>query len=315
MRTEYHEVLLKKTLQLFLSTICGTFYVGAWFKQTRTCTADKTRRTRSSAQSHGDALLKSHPAPVHPDRCRRYNPQFVRATPRRSVRLSVCLSRKLGLEISFRLRCTSHLLHALLPLRRHTGTKNRRAPFLSSDHPTLSPSVSPVFSCRFLPCRVIVSRKDRCGADRATGNKTAPSTLLEKLHRSHESPRCTSPFREGCPALEGESTPSVPSVSRSSTICEVTLRACPQPRGISLRSWFQGWISVPLERTRTKEDRSRVLQAIEGHFAPPKPLRFATALRLLRAGICGVKFWVYKELALNFKPVADVKHLLKISIE
>lgn len=109
-----------------------------------------------------------------------------RNTARRSVRLSVCLSRKLGLEISFRLRCTSYLLHAgtLLPLRRHTGTKNRRAPFLflSTRPPnTLPVGLPPVSSCRFLPRRVIVSRKDRCGTDRATGNKTAPSTLLEKL--------------------------------------------------------------------------------------------------------------------------------------
>lgn len=109
-------------------------------------------RTRSSAQSHGDALLKSHPAPVHPDRCRRYNPQFVRAVSRRSVRLSVCLSRKLGLEISFRLRCTSYLLHAgtLSCRSRHTGTKNRRAFFVlrpSDTLPVSLPRYSLVVSC------------------------------------------------------------------------------------------------------------------------------------------------------------------------
>lgn len=182
--------------------------------------------------------------------------------------------------------------------------------FCPPDHPTLSPSISPpASSCRFLPRRVIVSRKDRCGTDRATGNKTAPSTLLEKLPYTSIARISSMYFTLSrrvfcsrrwvrCPL------PSVPSVSRSSAICEVTLRACLQPRGISLRSWFQGWISVPLERTRTKEDRTRVLEAIEGHFAPPKPLRFSTALRPLRTAICGVKFWVYKEHALNFKPVA-----------
>lgn len=184
---------------------------------------------------------------------------------------------------------------------RHTGTKNRRAFFVLRPPDTLPVSLPGILlSFLALPCNsfakrpVLIERPEIKRLPRHRWRNSIDRTNLDILH----------PFAKGAPLSKVSRRPSVPSASRSSTICEVTLRACPQPRGISLRSWFQGWISVPLERTRTKEDRSRVLEAIEGHFAPPKPLRFATALRLLRAGICGVKFWVYKEPALNFKPVA-----------
>lgn len=80
------------------------------------------------------------------------------------VRSSVCLSVQ---EIGFGdfVQIAVHVLSFACgnaPAAHDTQVQKTDAPFLSSDHPTLSPSVSPVFSCHFLPCRVIVSRKDRC---------------------------------------------------------------------------------------------------------------------------------------------------------
>lgn len=124
------------------------------------------------------------------------------APARSSVRPSVCLSRKLGLEISFRLRCTSYLLHAETPpsLLRHTGTKTDTRFFLFLPSNRLTPP-SVVSPASLSPLHVIVSRKDRSVTDRATGNKTAPSTILSEelyMHRSHGPLQCPSPFHEGC---------------------------------------------------------------------------------------------------------------------
>lgn len=76
--------------------------------------------------------------------------------------------------------------------------------FVSPTAPRRHPAVFPAFLSPFASSRrqVIVSRRDQSATDRATGNKTAPSTiLLEKLcmHRSHGPLRCPSPFHEGCP--------------------------------------------------------------------------------------------------------------------
>lgn len=187
------------------------FYVGAWFKQTRTYTADKTRRTRSAAQSHGDALLKSHPAPVHPDRCRRYNPQFVRATPRRSVRLSVCLSRKLGLEISFRLRCTSYLLHAgdaPVVATTHRYKKQTRAFFALRPPDTLPVSLPGILlSFLALPCNSFRERTDAVLIERPeikrlprhywrnSIDRTMYFTLSRRVSRSRRWVDALRPFR------------------------------------------------------------------------------------------------------------------------
>lgn len=122
------------------------------------------------------------------------------------------------------MRCTSYLLHAETPRRSDdTQVQNRHAALFffcfCSFRPRDTLSFPPQRSCASRRC-VIVSRKDRSGADRATGNKTAPSVvLLEALciyidrHRPSPS-RPSHPFGKGFP-LEGESTPSVPSVSRN----------------------------------------------------------------------------------------------------
>lgn len=184
--------------------------------------------------------------------------------------------------------------------------KNRHAPFLflspnrSTTHPDILPSILVASSCASLR-HVIVSRKDRSATDRATGNKTAPSTVLLKelcMHRSHGPLQCPSPFQKGVPLEDRRSLfRPFPGTQLSMRSPYVFARSHPVFRYEadfegdinSARTGPAGGGSVPGPRSWR-----RTLYTTKS-----APVR--NALRPLRAVICGVKFRINKKTSLNPK--------------
>jgi len=198
------------------------------------------------------------------------------------VRSSVCLSVQ---EIGFRdfVQIAVHVLSFAcgntLPLRRCTGTKIDTRLFFFCFCPPAR--LLDFLHNAFRRC-VIVSRKDRSGTDRATGNKTAPSTvLLEAL--------CIYIDRHGPPPRPlhtlSKGRVSHTKVSR----CPLSLPFPRKPR-LSAR-WpyvlarshpvfryeadFEGGYQFRSNGLDRRRIGSRVLETGEGHFAPPNLLRFA----------------------------------------
>lgn len=180
----------------------------------------ETRRSRpirrgargSSARSHGDALLKPHPVPVHP----RSMLSRERSTicSHRLVRLSVRLSVQ---EIGFGdfVQIAVHVLslacgNAPVAATRHTGTKTDTRLFCFCPQsyratlhpPALFPSIF-VASCAFSPSRNSFAKRDRSATDRERPEiKRLPRRSCwrnsARIDRT-EPLQCPSPFHEGCP--------------------------------------------------------------------------------------------------------------------
>jgi len=147
---------------------------------------------------------------------------FIHPSVYPSVRPSDCLFRKLRLEISFRLRCTSYLSHAATPPRSPVQVQNRACIFFVSVYRPTSTTRSPAppaapspSLARLSPtARAIVSREDRKRHNRErTGNKTAspPVLLLETPHASIADPFSIPRCAKGVSVSRESTTPSVSS--------------------------------------------------------------------------------------------------------
>lgn len=183
-----------------------------------------------------------------------------------SVYLSVCLFRKLGLEISFRLRCTSYLLHAETPsLPRRRIEVQKRDTRLFCFCP---PSVLFSSSLRVSPrCRVIVWRKD---PERSLGLLIERPEIKRHPRRSYwwnsayidrHGPLgqpSIHPFPMGVPHSKVSLRPlSLPFI-RNRTICKVALPCSPA----ATRYFVTKLISrVNISSARTDQTGGSVLEA------------------------------------------------------
>jgi len=205
------KLFFQRALQLFLSKIYTIFYARAWFKRTRTFRPIRRGAAHAFFRVKSRRCIIKVASGLGTPRSMLSVPRAVHdLLARRLVRLSVCLSVQ---EIGFGdfVQIAVHVLSLAWGNTSVATThryKNRHAPFFVSIlQPRVVTPVPPFSPTSLSPLatslrHVIVSRKDRSATDRATGNKTAPSTvLLEEfcMHRSYGPLQCPSPFHEGCP--------------------------------------------------------------------------------------------------------------------